>query len=128
MTEICRYYDCEVVMTTTPGRWQICAEEAENLFYLGMNFNAAVTEAQERDRKNRFTLFQQVRLPELLETGKIKSHKKEPGSYFRIETVNGVVMHYYPKADKVYYPDRKRWHENGLAEIRTELAAVPVRK
>lgn len=124
MSEICRHYDCVAVMTTVPDRWQIQTDDSTNLFWLGMNFNAAVTEAWEHDRKDRFTLFQQVRLPELLATGKIKSHKKEPGSYFRIETVDGVLMHYYPKADKVYYPNLKSWHENGLAEIKQTISNI----
>ena len=69
------------------------------------------------EREARAEFFKETLLPEILDSPRVLSVNELPGLY-KIAFVDGIVADYYPRADRICFPNYKnKWVSNGYSEL-----------
>lgn len=67
-------------------------------------------------REKKFEYFQETLLPEIQQSSRV-SGVAGHGYFFKIEFVDGVVVDYYPKADRLLFTKQSKWQSNGFSTL-----------
>jgi len=67
-------------------------------------------------REKKFEYFQATLLPEIQQSNRVATITPYD-HFFKIEFVDGIVVDYYPKADRLLFTKQSKWQSNGFSTL-----------
>ena len=67
-------------------------------------------------REKKFEYFQETLLPEIQQSSRVLTISDHT-YFFKIAFVDGVIVDYYPKADRMLFTRQSKWQSNGFSTL-----------